>query len=209
MPKKIVIVRHGETDFNKKDILQGQLPIGLNNSGLKQAKRVAQQLKHDLFDTFFSSDLKRTVQTAQEIQKIIKKEFSAISHLRERGLGKLEGKHKDAAFAALELERGTVFPLHHFWDFDEKPSHAKYEIETKKHMYHRLADFVKMLKNKYADKSVLIVSHGGTIRALLYTLGITDISFLKKMPIKNTAILRLHKKKNRYDISIEDKHVGE
>ena len=69
MPKKIVIVRHGQTEYNVKDILQGQLHVPLDEIGLIQAEKVAEKLQDELFDVVFSSDLKRAMQTAHPIVK--------------------------------------------------------------------------------------------------------------------------------------------
>jgi len=207
MPQKITIIRHGETDYNKDDILQGQLNIPLNKLGVEQAKKVAKKLEGIVFDVFFSSDLPRTVQTAQAIKKVIKKEIIEINNLRERGLGKLEGLHKDEAFKLLGIKKGT-FPLHHFWDFDEKKRDTHLLLETKKDLYRRVNQFIQKLKKDYAGKNVLLVSHGGTMRVLLHRLGFTDIDYLKKIPIINTSIIKLVKNGRKYDIHIDDEHVS-
>lgn len=57
----IYIVRHGETDQNKRGIFQGQLDTVLNTNGVEQAERVACALQSISFDAAFSSDLSRAV----------------------------------------------------------------------------------------------------------------------------------------------------
>ena len=63
----IYFVRHGETDFNLFSVTQGQLDTSLNKTGLKQAAKVAKDLKDCHFDIIISSPLTRTVQTAEAI----------------------------------------------------------------------------------------------------------------------------------------------
>lgn len=206
MPQKITIIRHGETDYNSRNILQGQLPIPLNAKGIEQVKRAAKKLEREIFDAIYSSDLLRTVQTAEivahkNIEKIIK-----TSHIRERSLGTLEGKHKDIAFKTLGVIKDG-FPLHHFWDFIEQKEHKVLKLEAKKDLFVRTKQFIDKLHDEFNDKHVLLVSHGGTIRVLLHHLGFTDHDFLKKIVIKNAAILHLTKKGDGYDLKIDDEHV--
>ena len=67
MPKRIIIVRHGQTVENKQKILQGHLDTLLDDDGKKQAQAAAELLKNEKIDLFFSSDLKRSYHTAQEV----------------------------------------------------------------------------------------------------------------------------------------------
>ena len=63
----IYIVRHGQTNYNDKKIVQGWLNSELNESGIRQAKNVADKLEGVLFDTIYSSDLNRAYNTAKII----------------------------------------------------------------------------------------------------------------------------------------------
>ena len=85
----IYVARHGETDWNKKNILLGSTDKDLNETGKKQAIELSKKLQHIKFDYIISSDLKRALETAN----IVKKDASIIknSKLRERNYGLLEG----------------------------------------------------------------------------------------------------------------------
>lgn len=207
MPKKIVIVRHGQTEYNVRDILQGQLHVPLDKTGIAQAYKVAEELKGEIFDVVFSSDLKRTMQTADPMARKLGSKIIPHVGLRERGLGNLEGKHKDIAFKALGVHKDG-FPLHHFWNFQERKEHRIFNMEPKEVLFKRVDDFINMLHSDYKDKSVLLVSHGGTIRVILHELGFTDEEYLKHLPIHNTSIIYLTKNNERYDLEIEVDHVG-
>ena len=61
---KLYIVRHGETKYNEKKIIQGHLDIPLSDEGIRQAKKLAKRLEVINFDCIYTSDLKRAKQTA-------------------------------------------------------------------------------------------------------------------------------------------------
>lgn len=58
---KIYIIRHGETEENRQEIIQGQLDTALNKVGIEQAERVAESLRAVPFDVAYTSDLSRAV----------------------------------------------------------------------------------------------------------------------------------------------------
>ena len=66
---KLIIARHGETEENKKGILQGHLPGKLTELGIEQSKKLALRLKNEKIDAIYSSDLARASNTAKEIIK--------------------------------------------------------------------------------------------------------------------------------------------
>ena len=92
MPKRIIIIRHGETDYNKNKIFQGWDDVPLNKQGLMQAKKVANRLKEEAIDAFYSSDLSRALDTAKEIGKRISLQPTKDKRIRERNLGFFQGK---------------------------------------------------------------------------------------------------------------------
>jgi probable phosphoglycerate mutase len=104
---ELVLIRHGETDFNVESRLQGQLYPGpsLNSNGLDQAEVVAARLAEENFDVFYTSDLERALQTIHIVHKHHKNQNNLIitpdSELRERKLGQLEGKTLAEARMAL------------------------------------------------------------------------------------------------------------
>ena len=64
---QVIIVRHGETEWNIAGIRQGHLDSRLTEKGMAQAKALAQRLAREKFTALYSSDLGRAVQTAMEI----------------------------------------------------------------------------------------------------------------------------------------------
>ena len=96
---EIYLVRHGETDWNVEHRLQGQLHPGppLNDRGIQQAHSLAARLAEFTFDALYSSDLLRTIQTAEIVLlktltvPVGRDHTQELKELRERYLGCLQG----------------------------------------------------------------------------------------------------------------------
>ena len=86
---KLYVLRHGETDYNKEGIFQGQNNIDLNEEGIKQAQITAKSLENIFFDKVYVSPLKRAIETAKIVTN---NELEIDDRIKERSFGKLEGK---------------------------------------------------------------------------------------------------------------------
>ena len=105
---RIIAVRHGETAWNVDARIQGQLDIGLNETGRWQAKRVGEALAAEDIKAVYSSDLGRAHQTAQSIAEVAGIPVIPDEGLRERSFGMFEGKTFD--------EIHETWPDHaHYW----------------------------------------------------------------------------------------------
>ena len=151
---KLYVIRHGRTSWNEKGLMQGRVNIKLSETGKKEAKDIREKLKNISFDICISSPLKRTLETASIVTdnkyKIITDEL-----LIERNLGEFEGK-KYAEYEKLK-----------FWDY--KLNNDLYGVEPVRHILKRTLIFLNKLKEK-DYKTVLIVSHAATIRAINYNI---------------------------------------
>ena len=88
---KLVLVRHGETQWNKSNRFQGQDDVPLNRRGLAQARQTARSLAKSPCAALYSSPLIRTMQAAQEISQAVGKPVEEMDGLKELSLGDLEG----------------------------------------------------------------------------------------------------------------------
>jgi len=183
MPRKIIIVRHGETDFNVEKILQGHLDTFLNANGLDQANRVAEKLIKDEVDIILSSDSKRTYFTALTIAKKLNKKVETTFLLRERYFGKLEGMTFDEIRKVMWCFGYENAELNQLIEGRSK----KFGVENNKEMQIRLKKLLNQIK-KYKNKTVVLVTHGGTIRELLKLF---DLSLARR--INNTECFYLEK----------------
>lgn len=87
----IVLVRHGETDWNRERRLQGQLDVPLNAQGREQAAQLGRALAREPFDAIYASDLSRARETAQALAGEVGKAVRDDTGLRERCYGGFEG----------------------------------------------------------------------------------------------------------------------
>jgi broad specificity phosphatase PhoE len=183
MPKKIILIRHGETDYNREKRWQGWIDIPLNRQGIRQARNLAKRLKSELVDAFYTSDLKRSVHTADLIAEELGIKLVKSEKLRERYLGIFEGLTYD------ESETRYKKLLEKLFDFEDE-DFSGHEGETHKQVKQRLKSFVDFLQSWHANQTVMIVTHGGSTYYLLQFLteeplgevrfGNTAITVLKK-----------------------------
>lgn len=152
---KIYMVRHGRTDWNDKGIMQGISNISLNKTGEKQALLARQNLKDVNFDICISSPLERTKKTA-EIIVGDKCDIIFDDLLLERGMGFLEGKPHE------------LYKKYDYWNYKKNSSENKVESITM--LLKRTKEFLDKIKKKYPNKTILIVSHAATIRALHFNI---------------------------------------
>lgn len=166
---RLTIVRHGETIENQKGICQGQMDGTLSTTGLHQVRKVAEYLQNVHIDIIFSSDLKRAVDTSKEIHKHHSQIPLIIDkRLRERYFGSYQGK---------------VFPE------NKKDLIIPDDAESNEMIYSRVLDFFNELKAKHPEDSILIVSHGVTIRAMLAVVQGLKSSYIDSVEsVKNCSI---------------------
>lgn len=180
----LYVVRHGETDWNKKGIIQGYSDVDLNEMGKRQARKLANQLKQINFDAIFSSDLLRAKKTAEVISSERKLVIKTVQVLRERNWGRLEG-----IFSKNLNELDKLFN-----NLEEKQKFRyKYypEVESDEELSTRLITFIREIAIAYKGKTILAVTHGGIIRALLLRLNFLKYKNSLHNTIPNTAYVKL------------------
>ena len=150
---KIYVVRHGQTDENANNIMQGRtINSQLNRRGIIQAQEVKNVLSDIKFDICFTSPLIRAWSTAMIIAGD-KVEIKQDDRLIERYLGELEGK-----------ERGT-YDVSKYWDY--KLNSNDKGVEPIRDILNRCEDFIKYLKENYdKDANILIVSHSAIVKMI-------------------------------------------
>lgn len=190
----IYLVRHGETEWNVKKLIQGQTDIPLNKKGEKQAKELAEKLRHIKFDAVFSSDLVRAKKTAEIISLEKKLAVITTKALRERLFDRFEGKH----LSQLRKILGELILL-------PKEKQKKLElndVENDEQLTNRFIPFIREVAVAYQGKNVLVVSHGGLIRAFLSHIGFKMPEYSEK-PMKNAGYLKIESDGVEFDIKEE------
>ena len=151
---KIYLTRHGQTDYNKKRMMQGRSDIPLNEVGIAQARAKREKLGDIKFDAVYSSPLIRAVKTAEIIGNVSEAEIIKDERIIEANFGKYE----------LMNYYGTGLPMMLYWSFPEVFK-APEGVETIQEMIDRTSSFLRELEQKDYE-NVLVACHGGIIRPI-------------------------------------------
>ncbi|HLD02759.1 MAG TPA: histidine phosphatase family protein [Candidatus Nanoarchaeia archaeon] len=105
---KVYIVRHGETDYNKNKVFQGQIDSHLTEEGIRQAKDLAERLKDCKITKIYCSTLTRARDTAKIISDVLKADVVETPLLKEQSLGIWEDKNKQQVIKDLKDKYGSL-----------------------------------------------------------------------------------------------------
>tara|TARA_B100000953_G_scaffold12220_1_gene10920 strand:- start:25 stop:633 length:609 start_codon:yes stop_codon:yes gene_type:complete len=180
---EIILIRHGETEWNSQQRMQGHSNSDLSSVGQAQIQALGQWMKNVPFDLIYSSDSLRAKQTAEAITQFSGHELQFDQRLREKNLGVFEGLTSEEA----RERHPEVFRLF-------KTAGSKYVIdegESTQQLQDRALEIVNEIRIKHPEERVLLVTHGGFIRVVMkHSLGLsleTPTRFL----IRNTGVFRL------------------
>lgn len=151
---KIFSTRHGQTDYNKKDFILGTTDLELNETGLQQAYELAEYIRNSKIkiDVIVSSPMKRAMKTAQIVAELNNLEIITDKRLREWDYGEFEGLHRTAeGFHQNKLQFAVKMGKNG---------------ESLLQLSHRVYAALDEIIEKYSDKNVLLVSHGGICRVI-------------------------------------------
>ena len=158
----LLIVRHGETEWNAEGRIQGHTDIGLSENGAQQARSLGQRLADRQIDVAYSSDLKRTSETARLALGHRNVVLNETPRLREYHKGIFEG------MTLTEIQ--TQFPDEYPKYLEKDLSYAPEGGETTRDVSTRMASIFQEIKAEHLDETVLVVSHGGALRAAMVSL---------------------------------------
>jgi len=180
---EIILIRHGETEWNSQQRMQGHSNSDLSSVGQAQIQSLGQWMKNVPFDHIYSSDSLRAKHTAEAITQFSGHKLKIDLRLREKNLGVFEGLTSEEA----RERHPEVFRLF-------KTAGSKYVIdegESTQQLQDRALEIVDEIRIKHPEEHVLLVTHGGFIRVVMkHSLGLsleTPTRFL----IRNTGVFRL------------------
>ena len=161
---KLVLVRHGQSQWNEKGLWQGWTDIDLTDKGIEQAKETGRQLKDIRFDYAYSSPLIRASKTLDEILKVIGQSDLAVikdQAMTEKHYGIYAGKNKWQVKE--EVGEEEFQKIRRSWDYQTP------EGESMKQVYERLIPYYEkeILSKLKEGKNIIIASHGNTLRTLV------------------------------------------
>ena len=159
----LVLVRHGESEWNAKNVWTGLTDIGLTDKGRDEATKAGGALKDLSFDVAFTSPLSRAKETLQIMLRTLQQSLRIIEHaaLNERDYGIYTGKNKFEI--ERELGEAEFKQLRRGWDYPIP------EGESLKDVYARVVPYYEkeILPFLKAGKRVLVSAHGNSLRALI------------------------------------------
>ena len=182
-PTRIIAIRHGETAWNVDTRIQGQLDIGLNDTGRWQAQRVASTLAGEPINAIYTSDLYRAWDTANAVSMATGVALQSEPDLRERGFGVFEGK----TFSEIEAHWPDQALL---WR-KRQPDFAPEGGESLLVMRDRIQGVVDRLATQHPGQLIVMVAHGGVMDALYRLATRQHIQAPRTWALGNAAINRL------------------
>ncbi|MBO9130289.1 histidine phosphatase family protein [Bacillus sp. 165] len=153
------LVRHGQTDWNFQEIIQGREDIPLNETGKKQALQSAQFLQNEKWDIIISSPLVRAQETARTVANAVKLDSIELDdRFIERNFGEASGKS--------------------IAEFREKIASGQVEgMETDEELVDRCYTALQDVAKKHEGKRIIIVAHSHAIKAILTAIAPEEVTF--------------------------------
>jgi len=187
---ELIVMRHGETDWNRQHRFQGQIDVPLNAVGQAQAQRLAQRLAAEPFDVVITSDLQRARTTAE--LAVGGREMRSDALWREQGFGVLEG-----------LDAPTIIERHpDLWtqwlrhDADFAPPGG----ESVRTFHARVLRALQRVVELHADARVAVFTYGGVLDMLWRAARQHTLHGPRSCDIPNTGINRLRWREGALEI---------
>jgi broad specificity phosphatase PhoE len=169
----ILLARHGETDWNVDRRVQGHSDTPLNDTGRAQARALGHELADEQIDAVYSSDLIRAHETARTVAEPRGLDVTAIRDLRERHFGTWEGLTDDEIFARFKPTADSS------WG----------DGETREEMAERVLAALHRIAATHPESRVLVVSHGGPLRAVLTHCGVDGVGRIENCHVVRVEIV--------------------
>lgn len=198
MTRRLMLLRHGQTEYNATGRMQGHLDTELSQLGVEQAQQVAHYMQHCGITKIVSSDLQRAYKTAEIVAAQLALPIEVDARLRETDLGDWQAKSHE--------EVDTKFPgARVVWRHDATwaPPGGESRLDVAKRA-RAVIDELMRDYDAWDDSTVLIVAHGGTISALTSNLlGLNNEQYPMFSGLGNTCWSQLMARP-RFDYDPED-----
>jgi len=177
---KVILVRHGQTLWNLEMKYQGHCDVALTDKGIEQAKLAAQRLAGEDVSAVYASDLSRALKTAECIAEKHNLPVAAIPELREINFGEWEGLTFEGINSQWTEAMSKLF------------THPDEIVipggETFRQVKERATKALTNLVAAHPNQTIVVVSHGGTIRTVLCAILNIHLNHLWKIKQENTAV---------------------
>jgi len=180
---RLLLVRHGETAWNATGRFQGQMDTDLNTAGQRQAVAVAERLASEEIHAIYASDLRRAYDTAVAISARHAVAVQADPRLREINFGAWQG----LTYVQMQEQDSERLAA---WNAD-RANRCPPGGESLSQVAKRLSLLLDEVCLQYVDQTVVLVSHGGTVRLVLCLLLGHPLSAYWQFEVDNTAIAEI------------------
>jgi len=179
---RLILVRHGETEWNRESRIQGQRDSALSAAGRAQARAVAARLGRERAVHLVASDLGRAMDTARPIAEVTGLAIEPLTGLRERSFGIFEGR------TLLEIE--ATWPAEHARWRTRDPDYAMPGGESLAQLRRRVHDCLSGLVARDLS-SLIVVTHGGVLDVVYrIAMNLPDES-RRSWPLRNASLNRI------------------
>ena len=201
---RIILIRHGETEWNAKGLYQGQMDSPLTPEGLAQAEALAQRMRHHSpIDALYTSDLPRTHATAAPTAQALGMTTVSEPALGERNYGIFQGEDKTTITERFPEE----YAAHTSGDID----YAIPEGESNRQFHDRVVTALDALGARHADEQIAVVTHGGVLTIVFkHVLGL-PISAPRYFTVPNTSYNLVFNAGDRWRVETigDTSHLGD
>lgn len=182
--ERVLLIRHGQTDWNMEGRWQGCLPIPLNDIGRAQARALGEYLRGRPIRAVYSSDLARALDTATLIGAPLGITPTPDERLREFQLGVFAGHRRDELMALFPNEWDAFHTDH--WNYIIPEGESRRALQTR--MYAALQDIAA----NGPGPEVALVSHGGGLGLLLQKL-FGETPEIRNIRLENTSVTTIER----------------
>ncbi len=174
------MARHGETDWNRESRFQGHADTQLNESGREQAQELADRLARERITVVYASPLARALETAEIVADRLGLEVETVEGLREVDVGSWSG------LTRAEIEERFPEGFRRWLEFD----HGWDGGESYEELGVRVLAALRKLATRHPGERVLVVSHGGPMRAALASASASSYADARRLtkPIGNCDV---------------------
>ncbi len=180
---EFILIRHGETDWNRELRFQGHIDVPLNDTGHEQARRLGLRLAGEPVQQLISSDLLRTQQTAAPAAQQLGLDIVTTASLREQNFGVAEGLRGD------ELKQLHPRAWEEWLEFRE--DHALPEGESPIDFHARAIAALARIATAHNGQRVLVVTHGGVLDMVWRTVHGLGLNGPRRSDIPNAGFNRI------------------
>lgn len=189
---EMILVRHGETDWNRELRFQGHVDVGLNAVGLEQARRLASRLAAEPAAHLYASDLLRAQQTAQPVASQLGVASVTEPALREQSFGTVDGMRVDDIKAQHPQAWEQWLRFHE--DFCMPGG------ETTREFHARVVDAVYRIAGDHPGATLVVVTHGGVLDMIWRTARSLSLSGPRQSEIPNAGVSRVRVSAGRIEV---------